>query len=238
MSHANRFKEGINIAKEALENAIKEHMNAIDVGSQGIDQQLSMQQHIVQLQREWLLHTAKVYQALEDLSQQTANHVRRDTTPAKNKLSNRTISSVSPDEMLAKIQRTIQSQHESIPVPVSTAHRELTLNDDWEFTKIEQFIFQNTKYDIRTYRDLYAVFLRTMVHLYGDGFENQMQSIVNKRKKPFITKDPSVLIAPISISTFFVESNLSANAIRRNMAMIIDIFQLPLDSVRIVVTLR
>ncbi|MBM4414313.1 MAG: hypothetical protein FJ040_12825 [Chloroflexi bacterium] len=236
MSHANRFKEGINIAKEALEHAIKDHMNTVDVGNKELDQQLHMQRQIVQLQSEWLLHTAKVYQSLEDLSQQTPNHIRRDTTPATNTLENRSISSVSSDEMLAKIQRTIQSQHESIPV--STAQRELTLNDDWEFTKIEQFIFQNVKYDVRTYRDLYTLFLRTMVQSYGDEFENRVQPIVNKRKKPFITKNPAVLIAPISISTFYVESNLSANAIRRNMAMIIDIFQLPLNSIRIVVIPR
>lgn len=236
MSHINRFKEGINIAKEALENAIKAHMNTVDVVDKELDQQLSIQRQLVQLQSEWLLHTAKVYKALEDLSRQTTNHVRDDKTSVTNISGNRTISSISPDEMLAKIQRTIQSQHES--TPVSTAQRSLTLTDDWEFTKIEQFIFQNVKYDVRTYRDLYTLFLRTMVQSYGDEFENRVQSIGNKRKKPFITKNPTVLIAPISISTFFVESNLSANAIRRNIAMIIDIFQLPLDSVRIVVTSR
>lgn len=236
MSYTNRFKEGINIAKEALENAIKDHMNTVDVGNKELDQQLSIQRQIVQLQSEWLLHTAKVYQALEDLSRQTTNHVRDDKTPVTNISGNRTISSISPDEMLAKIQRTIQSQHES--TPVSTTQRSLTLIDDWEFTKIEQFIFQNVKYDVRTYRDLYTLFLRTMVQSYGDEFENRLQPIANMRKKPFITKNPAVLIAPISISTFFVESNLSANAIRRNIAMIIDIFQLPLDSVRIVVTSR
>jgi hypothetical protein len=239
MSYANRFKDSINIAKEALENAIKDHMNAVDVGNKELDHQLNMQRQIVQLQSEWLLHTAKVYQALESLTQQIDSRV---ITNAAQPVVDSAVNTTSPtaDDMLAKIQQTISATKptpRAVPkrsVPATLTQRQLTVLDDWEFTKAQQLVFQETIYDVRSYRDMYAIFFRTMIQKYGDNVEQNLKTI--KRKKPFISGDPSVFLVPIPIGKNFTEGNLSATAIRRNMAMIMEMYQLPIDSVKILVT--
>lgn len=238
MSHINRFKEGINIAKEALENAIKDHMNTVDVGNKELDQQLSIQRQIVQLQSEWLLHTAKVYQSLESLTQQIDSQINTHTIQP---IADSDIKTQSPTahDMLAKIQQTINSTN-STPreaskrsTPVTSSPQLLTVLDDWEFTKAQQLMFQETTYDVRSYRDMYAVFFKTMFQLYGDDVEKKLKTIINKRKKPFIAKDTSSVLVPIPVGTYFTEGNLSATAIRRNMAMIMEMYHLPIDSVKI-----
>jgi hypothetical protein len=241
MSYANRFKEGINIAKEALENAIKDHMNTVDVGNKELDQQLHMQRQIVQLQSEWLLHTAKVYQSLEALTQQIDSRINTHTVQPIADSDSKTQSPTAHD-MLAKIQQTINSTN-STPREVSKRSTSvtpspqlLTVLDDWEFTKAQQLVFQDATYDVRSYRDMYAVFFKTMFQLYGDDVEKKLKTIINKRKKPFIAKDTSSFLVPIPVGTYFTEGNLSATAIRRNMAMIMEIHQLPIDSVKILAT--
>lgn len=241
MSHANRFKDGINIAKDALENAIKDHMNAVDVGNKELDHQLHLQRQIVQLQSEWLLHTAKVYQSLEALTQQIDSRV---ITNAVQPVVDSAINTTSPtaDDMLTKIQQTISATKptpRAVPkrsAPATSAQRLLTVLDDWEFTKVQQLVFQETTSDVRSYRDLYAVFFEKLFRLYGDDIERRLKTIINKRKKPFIIRDPSVFLVPIPVGAYFTEGNLSATAIRRNMAMIMEMYQLPIDSIKILAT--
>jgi hypothetical protein len=72
-----------------------------------------------------------------------------------------------------------------------------------------------------------------MFQLYGDDVEKKLTTIINKRKKPFIAKDTSSFLVPIPVGTYFTEGNLSATAIRRNMAMIMEMYHLPIDSVKI-----
>ena len=241
MSHANRFKDGINIAKDALENAIKDHMNAVDVGNKELDHQLNMQRQIVQLQSEWLLHTAKVYQSLEALTQQIDSRV---ITNAVQPVVDSAINTTSPtaDDMLAKIQQTISATNptpRAVPkrsASVTSTQRLLTVLDDWEFTKAQQLVFQETVTNVRSYRAVYTIFLNKMFQLYGDDITNRLMNTFNKRKKPFVTKDSSILLFPISFGTYFIEGHLSATAIRRNMAMIMEMYQLPIDSVKVFVT--
>ena len=241
MSYTNRFKDGINIAKEALENAIKDHMNAVDVGNKELDHQLNMQRQIVQLQSEWLLHTAKVYQSLEALTQQIDSRVFTHTVQTADDTAINTTSPTAHD-MLTKIQQTISATNptpRAVPkrsASVTSTQRLLTVLDDWEFTKAQQLVFQETTYNVRSYRDMYAIFFRTVFQLYGDDIERRLKTIINKRKKPFIIRDPSVFLVPIPVGEYFTEGNLSATAIRRNMAMIMEMYQLPIDSVKVFVT--
>ncbi len=193
------------------------------------------------MQSEWLLHTAKVYQALESLTQQIDSRV---ITNAAQPVVDSAVNTTSPtaDDMLAKIQQTISATNptpRAVPkrsVPATLTQRQLTVLDDWEFTKAQQIVFQEATYDVRSYRDLYAVFFEKVFRLYGDDIERRLKTIINKRKKPFISRDPSVFLVPIPIGAYFTEGNLSATAIRRNMSMIMEMYQLPIDSVKILVT--
>ena len=102
---------------------------------------------------------------------------------------------------------------------------------DYKGKKISAFIFQGSKYEVGSWKEL----LITVCNLMNNSHESEFDKVLTlkTRKCPYFSIDPSQLQKSEQIqgTNIYVEINLSSNLIVRNVKNIIALFGYPEDSI-------
>lgn len=129
-------------------------------------------------------------------------------------------------QRISQVAHSTKQTHSPTNDTQQAGRHTLKLEDDWQYTKPKMLLFAGQEYVVTGYRDMYQTLLLQIYKMHAQDFVSVLNRAKKRGTRPFVSADPQDFLVAVPVGPVFVEGNLSANAIRNCIQVIVHAFRI------------